>query len=143
MLFRRGLTFFSSAKEGDNVAVLSAVSEVVTDRGLEYLRDQVAHASKTSDDLWCLCCRDVNDLSNVQVEREAIFGSNRDRTQVFVESMGLASSVCPVENQVRRWDQLDFHRVLVDRVFAWAAWLHPNAPISFGDDVSVLECVTG
>ena len=93
-------------QEVDHVGILRGVSEVVADRRLQHLRDQVHHAAESGDDLGRIRARNVNDLADVQIEFEPVGRPNRDGGQIFVQVVRFGLSVRPIQDHVCSGHQL-------------------------------------
>src|ERR1019366_3508417 len=65
------------------------VAEIVADRRLQNLRNQVAHGAEPRNHFRSVVARNVNDLAHVQVEGESIRGAHRDRRELLVELVRL------------------------------------------------------
>src|SRR6188768_1670393 len=53
------------------------------------------------------------------------------------------AAICPVEDDIRRRDQLDFHRAGVERMLAGKQRLDPHALAADFNEVAVRETVAG
>src|ERR1035437_9951707 len=65
------------------------VAEIVADRRLQNLRNQVGHGAEPRNHFRSVVARNVNDLAHVQVEGESIRGAHRDRRELLVELVRL------------------------------------------------------
>ena len=63
---------------------------------IQNLGNQIVHTSKTGNYLWRFIGRNMDDLRNIQIERETVFGTNCNCRKVFVQIVGFASGIGPV-----------------------------------------------
>lgn len=137
------LTLRAFGEEVEDSATLRRIAEVVADRRFEDLGHEIQHGAEARDDLGGVVPGHVDDLADVHAEGEAVSGTQLDRRKVRVEVMCLGATFGPVEHDVRAGDQLDLVRAGIDRVLAGIEGLRPDTTLTFGDEVAVLERVTG
>ena len=85
----------------------------------------------------------MDDLADVEIEREAVGRSDRNGGQVLVEIVRLGFSRRPVQHHVRGGHDLHAMRVRVDRVLAGIHRLDPHALLALVHEIAMLERVPG
>src|SRR4051812_29234348 len=94
------LSFFTGTEERNYIAILRAVTEIVSDGGLQHLANQVVHVSETRDHLRRLAGRYVNNLRNVEVKRETVLRTHRNGRKILIQLVRFAAGSGPVQYQV-------------------------------------------
>lgn len=133
-----GLPRAAGVEEIEHRVVLGGVAEIVSDDRLQRVVDEVLHRADARDYLGGVEGADVDDLCDVEVEREAVLRTHRDGAELFVEVVRLGP-VGPVEDDVGRRHEFDPHDARVDRMLAGVERGDPHALVTDVDEVAVLE----
>jgi hypothetical protein len=112
----------------------------LADGRLQHVVDQVLHRADARDHARRVLHPDVDDLRDVEREREAVLRAHGDRRQALVVVVRLGPRR-PVEDDVGGRHELDLHDVRVDRVLAGQQRIDPHALAAAGDEVAVRERV--
>ena len=72
MIFGIRLSLYPVSQKFDHVALLSRVTEIVSDGRLQHLGNQVLHITETSDHLRGFITRYVNDLRYIKIKGKTI-----------------------------------------------------------------------
>ena len=132
----------AGGQELEHGHLLRRVAEVVADRRLQHVVDEVLHRADARDHARRVLHADVDDLRDVEAEREAVLRAHEDRRQPLVVVVRLGA-LRPVQDDVRRRHELDLHHARVDRVLAGQQRLDPHALAAALDEVAVRERVAG
>ena len=102
---------------------------------------QVLHRTDARDHTRRVLRADVNDLRNIELERETVARTHGDRVESRIVLVSLGA-LRPVQDDVGGRHQLDLHDASVDRVLAGQERLHPHALVAAFDQVAVGEVVS-
>ena len=138
-----GLHLAALFDEVDGRHGLQLVAEVVADRRLQHLVDQVGHGADGGDHLGRLGVRHMDLDLKVEGEDEALARLGDDLAQVLVVVVGRRAGLGPIESEDEGRHDLGRVAARIDGVFAGAQRLLPDAAVARTDQVTELEIGPG
>ena len=128
----------AGVEEVEHGGVLRGVAEIISDNRLQDVIDEVLHGADARDHFRRVEPADMDDLRDVNVERESIVRTHGDGRKFFVVMMDFGA-VGRVEHDVGSRHALDFHNARVDRMFAGIKRRDPDTFVAGVDQIAVFE----